>query len=148
MGQRAVDDARGFTLLELAVTLFILGLAGAIAAPAIGRNIETLEARAKVRAFSAVLRHAREQAITTQRAHAVVVDPIARRVSVVAEEQVRTTRAFSPRVMIVANPPEAVTVRFEPQGYSSGGDFRVTAGGAVYRVTIDALTGRVRSARE
>jgi len=38
-------------------------------------------------------------------------------------------------------------VSFEPQGGSSGGDFRLTAGTVVYRVTVDALTGRVRSGR-
>jgi hypothetical protein len=39
-------------------------------------------------------------------------------------------------------------VRFEPQGGSSGGDFRLASGGVVYRVTVDALTGRVRSVRQ
>ena len=47
-----------------------------------------------------------------------------------------------------AETPSALTVRFEPQGNSSGGKFRLSAGTAAYRVTIDAVTGRVKNRRE
>src|SRR5947207_10897101 len=81
MGRRS-EVARGFTLLELIVTLAVLALAVAVVTPAIGRGTEGLRARAEVASFAATLRHAREQAITTQRTYRVVVDPDARRVSV------------------------------------------------------------------
>jgi hypothetical protein len=38
-------------------------------------------------------------------------------------------------------------VRFEPWGGSSGGDFTLTSSGRRYRVTVDAVTGRVRTER-
>jgi hypothetical protein len=41
-----------------------------------------------------------------------------------------------------------LNVRFEPQGSSSGADFRLSAGGVSYRVTVDAVTGRVKNRRE
>ena len=41
-----------------------------------------------------------------------------------------------------------LTVRFEPHGVSSGGDFRVGAGGLAYLVSVDRLTGRVSIARQ
>ena len=53
----------------------------------------------------------------------------------------------SERFTIEATPPPALTVSFEPQGGSGGGDFRLTSGNVVYRVTVDALRGRVRSGR-
>jgi hypothetical protein len=61
---------------------------------------------------------------------------------------VRESRALPERLEITATPPPALTVRFEPQGASSGGDFRLAIGTIAYRVTVDGLTGRVRSARE
>jgi general secretion pathway protein H len=147
----AISGQRGFTLLELIVVLLVIALAVGLTVPAIGRSTESLRARAEVAGFSAMLRHARERAIVTHTAQAVVVDPTARRVSRLAggpEGEVRETRALPERLTIEAEPPPALTVRFEPQGGSSGGDFRLVSGGVVYRVTVDALTGRVRSVRQ
>jgi len=149
MGERLKVASRGFTLLELIVTLFVLALAIGFTAPVIGKSAEALRARAEVAGFSAMLRHARERAITTGRAHAVVVDPTARRISVTTgDDEVREWRALPDTLGVEASPPPALTVRFEPQGISNGGDFRLTSGSVAYRVTVDSVTGRVRSARE
>jgi prepilin-type N-terminal cleavage/methylation domain-containing protein len=152
MGRRApLTASRGFTLLELVVTLSVLALAVGLAVPTIARSTEAIRARADVAGFAALMRHGRERAIVTRRAHAVVVDPAARRVSLVAggpDGDVRESRTLPERVSIEADPPPALVVRFEPQGGGSGGDFRLTSGPVVYRVTVDALTGRVRSARQ
>jgi len=148
---KAVAGARGFTLLELIVTIAVIALVVGLAAPTIGRSTEALRARADVAGFSALLRAARERAIVTQTPQAVVVDPPAHRVSVRAggpDGEVRETHALSDRVTIEASPPPALIVRFEPQGSSNGGDFRLTAGAVAYRVTVDPLTGRVRSLRQ
>jgi prepilin-type N-terminal cleavage/methylation domain-containing protein len=152
MGRRAaLTDRRGFTLLELVVTLSVLALAVGLAIPTIARSTEAIRARADVAGFSALLRHARERAIVSHQPHAVVVDPAARRVSLVAggpDGEVRETRTLPERLTVEAEPPPALVVRFEPQGGGSGGDFRLSSGTVVYRVTVDALTGRVRSTRE
>ena len=79
-----VDD-RGYTLLELIVSLFVIALAVGLVIPAVGRGTETLRGRSEVAGFSAMLRHARDQAITTGRGHAVVIDPRERRTSIIAE---------------------------------------------------------------
>lgn len=171
MGRRA-EVARGFTLLELIVTLAVLALAVAVVTPAIGRGTESLRARADVAGFAATLRHAREQAIAQQRPHRVVLDARAHRLSIesapapgdaddrsprdarerregpdVADErEPRTSRALSPRLTVEA--VKASEVVFDARGIASGGEFKLTSGGIVYRVTVDRLTGRVRSARE
>jgi prepilin-type N-terminal cleavage/methylation domain-containing protein len=147
----ALRDERGFTLLELIVTLIVIALAVGLTVPAIGRFTESIRARAEVAGFSAMLRHARERAIVTRTAQAVVIDITGRRVSRLAggpDGEVRQTRALSERLIVEADPPPALTVRFEPQGGSSGGDFRLTSGSIAYRVTVDPLTGRVRSSRQ
>jgi type II secretion system protein H len=149
-GETVTRD-RGFTLLELIVTMAVLALVVGLAVPTIGRSTEAVRVRAEVAGFSALLRHARERAIVTQTPQAIVVDPAAHRVSRRAggpDGEVRETRLLSERLTVEATPPPALTVRFEPQGGSSGGDFRLTSGGVTYRVTVDALTGRVRSSRQ
>lgn len=147
----ALGPQRGFTLLELIVTLSIVALIVGLAVPTIGRSTEAIRVRAEVAGFSALLRHARERAIVTRRPQAVVIDANAHRVSVLAggpDGEVRETRALPERLRVEATPPPALTVRFEAQGGSSGGDFRLVSGAITYRVTIDPLTGRVRSARQ
>jgi general secretion pathway protein H len=151
MGQRteiATGRAPGFTLLELVVTLFVLALAAALAVPLIGRSAETIRARADVAAFSAFLRHAREQAITTRQRRSVVVDPADHRLTIAGDGAAEEARTLAARVRIEADPPPALTVDFEPNGTSNGGAFRVVSGPARYRVTIDPVTGRVRASKE
>ena len=146
----ALSNQRGFTLLELIVTLLVIALAVGLAVPTIGRSTEAVRVRAEVAGFSAILRHARERAIVTRTAQAVVVDPAAHRVSRRVggpDGDVREMRVLSDRLVIEADPPPALTVRFDPQGGSSGGDFRLATDGVVYRVTVDGLTGRVRNSR-
>lgn len=139
----------GFTLIELIVTLFVVALVAGLAVPAIGRSGETIRARADVSRFAALLRHTREQAITARRPHDVLIDPAGQRVSVKTDaETPRPVLTLPERIAIRANPPEALSVRFEPYGGSSGGDFTLTSSGLRYRVTVDPVTGRVRTERQ
>lgn len=144
------QKAPGFTLIELAVVLFILGLATAVVVPSVGRGTEALRARAEVAGFSAFLRYAREQAVTRREIQEVRVDPQARLVTLTApgKDKVRASRRLSETLRVDASPPSALTVRFLPQGLSSGGTFRIEApGGRVFVVTVDPLTGRVAQRR-
>jgi general secretion pathway protein H len=151
MGQRS-EVAQGFTLLEVIVTLLVLARAAAVVTPAIGRGTEALQARAEVAGFAATLRHARERAITSQRTYHVVIDPGGHRVTIVAppaaheEKEIRETRALPARLTVEA--PQGAEVTFDARGLASGGNFKLTSGGIVYRVTVDRLTGRVKSTRE
>ena len=146
----ALSRSAGFTLLELIVTLAIVALVVGLSVPTIARSTEAVRVRAEVAGFSAILRHARERAIVTRRPQAVVVDVASHRVRVMAggpDGELRETRPLAERLHVQAVPPPALTVQFEPQGSSSGGDFRLTSGAISYRVTVDPLTGRVRSTR-
>jgi prepilin-type N-terminal cleavage/methylation domain-containing protein len=146
--QRRPVGGRGFTLLELVVTLMVLVLALAVVGPSIGRSTDTIRARAQVARFAALLRHTREQAITSRRPHAFAVELHAHRVSIVVDDEVRESRPLPDHLVVDAEPPSGLTVRFEPHGTSNGGDFRVTSGDVRYRVTVDPLTGRVRIDRQ
>ena len=150
---RPSEVARGFTLLELIVTLAVLALAAAVVTPAIGRGADALQARADVASFAATLRHARERAINVQRTHRVVIDPAARRVAIVAagtgedDKEFRETRSFSPKLTIEPA-QEGSEVTFDARGIASAAAFKLTSGGIVYHVKVDPLSGRVRSTRE
>jgi general secretion pathway protein H len=149
MGNRREVARAGFTLLELIVALFVIALAVALAGPLVGRSTDALRGRADVARFSAMLRHARDQAIATRRGHTFVVDPPEHRATIVAApNEVRQTRVLSPGLRVDAVPAEALSVRFESNGVSSGGDFRLTTGQMRFRVSVDQLTGRVRVERQ
>src|SRR5262249_22894003 len=121
MGQQPKVDARGFTLLELIVTLVVLAVVVGLIGPTIGRSTETLRTRAEVAGFSARFRHAREQAITTRQPYTVVVNPTTRLLTVTTgDDEVRWTRTLSSHVEVRAETPAALTVHFEPQGTSRG----------------------------
>jgi type II secretion system protein H len=144
-----VRRARGFTLIEVIVVLFVLALATAVVVPGIGRGTEALRARAEVAGFSAFLRYAREQAITRRRPQEVRIDPEARLI-VLAEagsDTVRRSRRIAPEMRIAAA-SASLTVRFLPEGVSTGATYRLEAPGhRIYEVTVDPLTGRVVNRR-
>ena len=143
--------AGGFTLLELIVVLAILAVVVALVTPSIGRGTEAVRMRAEVAGFSAMLRHARERAIVSQKPQAVVVDVTNQRISRRSggvDGETRESRVIPERLTVEATPPPALVVQFDVRGGSSGGDFRLSSGNLTYRVTVDALTGRVRSSRQ
>jgi prepilin-type N-terminal cleavage/methylation domain-containing protein len=148
LGWRARSE-QGFTLLELIVTLLILMLVVGLSVPVVGRSSDAVRSRAEVAGFSAVLRHARERAITSRLSHTVVIDPTNRSMTVTAgpDSEVKETRPLPERLTVEAIPPPALTVRFEPQGTSSGAEYKVKAGDVLYRVTVDPITGRVKSTK-
>ncbi len=142
--------ARGFTLVELVLVIFVIALAAGLALPAVARGVDTLQLRADVAAFSAFLRYAREQAITRHETQEVRVNPDAHLITLQAAgtQSPRASRRLSPRVAITADSPAGLSITFSPRGVSSGGSFRlVGVGGQSYRVQLDPLTGRVTSAR-
>lgn len=131
------------------MTLLILTLVIGLAVPVVGRSSDAVRSRAEVAAFSAVLRQARERAITSRQPQTVVIDATNHAMTILAgpDGEVRDTRPLPDRLTVDASPPSALTVRFEPQGTSSGADYRVKAGDVVYRVTVDPITGRVKNTR-
>lgn len=137
---------RGFTLLELAVTLFVLALGVAVAAPSVARGVDTLRARSETAGIATFLRAAREQAITHNRPYEVQVQEGA--VELRTGETVLATRRLALGVRVIADAPTSRIVTFLPQGLSSGARLRVEGPGRrLYVVTVDALTGRVATRR-
>ena len=139
---------RGFTLIELIVTLFVMSLAVAVAAPSVVNGIDTLKTRAEAAGIATFLRAARERAVTHNRAYEVRVKSDEGLVELWAGERVPATRRLASGVRVTADPPAARVITFLPQGLSSGARLRVEmAGRRGYLITVDPLTGRVATRR-
>jgi len=135
---------RGFTLIELAVTLFVLALAVAVTAPSIGRGVDAVRTRAEVAGIATFLRAARDHAVTRNRAYQVRIRTDEGLVELRGGDTAPTTRRLAPGLLVTADPPTARVITFLPQGQSSGGRLRVEMPGRrAYLITVDALTGRV-----
>ncbi len=139
---------RGFTLIELAVTLLVVAVAVGVAAPSIGRGLDALRTRAEAAGIATFLRAAREQAISHNRGYEVRVRTDKGLVELRTGDTVPATRQVASGVRVTAEPPTATVITFLPQGLSSGGRLRVEMPGRrAYLVTLDALTGRVSTQR-
>ena len=139
---------RGFTLIELAVTLFVLALGVAVAAPSLARGLDTVRTRAETAGIATFLRAAREKAITSNRPYEVRVKTEEGVIELRKGETVLASRRIALGVRVIADAPTSSAVTFLPQGVSSGARLRVEGPGSrTYLVTVDALTGRVATRR-
>jgi prepilin-type N-terminal cleavage/methylation domain-containing protein len=139
---------RGFTLIELAVTLFVLALAVSVAAPSLARGVDTVKTRAETAGIATFLRAARERAITHNRACEIRVKPEEGVIELRSGETVLATRRPGAEVRVTLDQPTSHIITFLPQGLSSGAQLRVEGPGRrAYLVTVDPLTGRVATRR-
>jgi prepilin-type N-terminal cleavage/methylation domain-containing protein len=139
---------RGFTLIELIVTLFVLALAVGVAAPSIARGVDTLRTRAEAAGIATFVRAARERAIARNLRYEVRVRTDHGLVELLSGDTVTASRRLAPGVRITADPPTARVITFLPHGMSSGGRLRVEMPGQrSYLITVDSLTGRVTTRR-
>ena len=139
---------RGFTLIELAVTLFVLALAVSVSAPSLARGVDTVRARSETAGIATFLRAARERAITHNRPYEVQVKTEEGVLELHAGGTVLAVRRAAPGVRVILEPPTSGRVMFLPQGLSSGAQLRVEGPGRrAYLVTVNALTGRVATRR-
>ena len=138
---------RGFTLIELVVTLFVLSLAASVVAPSVVNGVGTLRARTETAGIATFLRAAREQAVTHNRTYEVRLRSEEGIVELRAGDTVPATRRLAPGLRVTADPPGARTITFQPQGLSSGSRLHVEMAGRGYLITVDPLTGRVATRR-
>ena len=131
----------GFTFIELAVVLAVLGLMLALTAPFIAGHGPAAALPAAVMELRAALQGARSAAVAQDRSIAFRGDP---RGGYWLDRQYYplSTAAYSRDSVRVAV-AGASHVLFFPSGGSSGGTIRVDAGGGYRDIAIDAITGRV-----
>lgn len=142
--------ARGFTLLELLVVLVIMTLMVSLVPPLLSGVGLTTEVRGATRQLAAGLRAARSEAVTRQRPAALTVDLEQRRFTVdgrsgsvaLPNEDDVAIRLYTAQSELVD--AKRGSIRFFPDGTSTGGYVALNEGKVEYRVKVDWLTGRIR----
>ena len=136
----------GFTLLELAVVLLILGLVYAMAGPMLGNGSVGLDVKAASRQLAAGLRRARSVAVTEHTEAVLTLDVDGRTFSVSRDPKVYALPKKLVYALVTAE--SEVTqdkiggIRFFPDGSSTGGRITVSAGDLRQEVDVDWVTGR------
>lgn len=138
---------RGFTLVELLVVLALMGLALTVASPLIANALPGTQLRASARDVATGLRYARSLAIASNNDVTFDVDVDGRSFTV---PQGHRTGSFPDDAEIVLTTARsqlldagAGSIRFYPDGTSTGGGVEIARGGRRFVVTVDWLTGRV-----
>jgi type II secretion system protein H len=138
---------KGFTLVELLVTLVIMVAVFSVAIPQYSQSMESLKLRKSTQEIAAYLRQARNASITESRTVVLVVDT--------EEHAIRRENAdFVYRwpdeidVGFVANPDRMAEksrpIEFRPDGTAADHVMYVSTETRQYTISVDWLTGRVK----
>ena len=140
----------GFSLIELMLVVVLIVATAAMAAMVIGDRMPGQQLRGAARELAAQLRYTRAQAIASGRPQVFTLDartrqwvgPQQRHGELPQEIEVKATTA-----RIEQREPDSASVRFFPQGSSTGGRFVLFRERAAWQVDIDWLTGQVSLSR-
>ena len=144
-GERS--GARGFTLLELLVVLFILGVSISVLAPVVAKRAPGLQLKADTSLVAATLREARSFSIRDNTQVDVVVDVSARTLQPHYDADERKLENELGMSLLTATSEVQNTgrgtIRFFPDGTSTGGRIRLISETQANDVVVNWLTGYV-----
>lgn len=138
---------RGFTLIELLVVMVIIGLAYSLVPPLFSSGVSGAELKAATRQLATGLRKARSEAITRKREAVLALDVEQRKFQISGN-----SRIYSLPHKVDVNLQTAQSelysgqtgsIKFFPDGSSTGGRVSLMAGDVKYQVDVDWMTGRV-----
>lgn len=138
--------ARGFTLLELLVVLALAALIIALVPPMLSRGMPGVELKAAARDVAAGLREARSRSLAGNAEVLFTVDVESRSFAVAGGRSRRlpgrlTLSLYTAERELVDS--QVGSIRFFPDGSSTGGGVRLSSESGGYDVTVDWLTGQV-----
>ena len=142
------ERERGFTLLEIMVVLVIGAIAYAlILRRPVRAGASTADLKAAARMLASGLRQAQTTAMATRRDAMLTLDLDAREFEVTGRAGTRTLPDELELKLYTAQTEVASerkgSIRFYPDGSSTGGRITVASGERKYLVDVDWLTGRV-----
>lgn len=141
------SDERGFTLIELIVVLTIAALVLTIAIPRFDRRPGRIELMASAREIAASLRLTRGRAIAENRPKSFIADIGNATFGVTEEGALRPLPRGIGLSLYTTQDQEVAasigTIRFYPDGSSTGGGIALTQGKLSYEVLVNWLNGSV-----
>lgn len=138
---------RGFSLLELMVVVTLMGLVYLLLPKMVFSGVSGAELRSNVRAVATGLRLTRDAAINSRREAVLTLDLDNRAFTVQNDSKVHKlneqldVKLYTSQADLITD--RVGTIRFYPDGSSNGGRVTVGAGGRVFVVDVDWLTGHV-----
>jgi len=137
----------GFTLIELLVVTVIMVMAYSLAAPVVSSGVTSTELKASARQLAAGLRKARSEAITQKRETVLIVDLASRRFQLSGDQRLYRLPKDVAVSLFTAQSElsngNTGSIRFFPDGGSTGGRITLTARDRKYDVDVNWLTGQV-----
>jgi prepilin-type N-terminal cleavage/methylation domain-containing protein len=129
---------RGFTLLELLLVLFIMGLSAAVVMSSGSRMQEKSMFNAEARKLYLTVKHAREISIIERMNIVFKVDKEAKKYWIAYEDDKTSETHSIPQKLTI----EGEDIIFFPKGNSSGGRIEIgNEKGQKYEVTVDQVFG-------
>lgn len=142
----------GFTLIEVIIVLFIIGIASGLVGVWINRGAGNLEIRKFTKEVSATLRYARTRSVSEKKIYCFVIDKEEQKYRLYAEETDYSKVDLVSDIPIPENlqmsmkgsDKDSPRVEFFPRGNSSGGVVEIAReDGAGYFITVNRITGKV-----
>lgn len=144
--------SRGFTLIELAVVLFIMVLGFAVVGINLSSGHESAETRAAARDFVSALRYARGQALIRGEETTVTIDFAENTYRISTRDKTYKIPDEIEMTLVTAQTETGGSgqagVRFFPDGSSTGGRLTLERGQFVWRIDINWLTGQIELVNE
>ena len=137
----------GFTLIELLVVTVIMVMAYSLSAPLVSSGVTSTELKASARQLAAGLRKVRSVAVAQRHETVLTVDLQARRFQLSGDQRLYRfpkdveVKLFTAQSELVN--ASAGSIRFFPDGGSTGGRITLTARDRKYDVDVNWLTGQV-----
>lgn len=147
---------KGFSLLELIVVLFLMGLIAGLVLPFVGSTLDRIKLQSEARQISSALKFARSEAITKKTLFTfnANIDKNQYWLSIPKEKEVTQTKILDETVRIkdYQGAEETLSegtfiINFYPRGNSSAGTIHLQSSidddnDLVYAITIDPITGK------
>lgn len=137
----------GFTLIELLVVVVIMVMAYSLAGPLVSSGVSSTELKASARQLAAGLRKARSEAVARRHETTLTVDVEGRRFQLTGDPRLyRLPKDIEIQLFTAQSEllnTHTGTIRFFPDGGSTGGRITITAKQRQYAVDVNWLTGQV-----
>ncbi len=145
-------SSSGFTLVEIIIVLFIIGIASGLVGIWVSRGSGNLEIRKFTKDISAVLRYARTRAVSEKKIYCFVIDREEQKYRLYVEDNdYKNVELVMDKdipedlqMMLQGSDEESSNIEFFPRGNSTGGVIEIVQeNGAGYLIGINRITGKV-----